>query len=111
MPGAEPYEYYGTDRSPTAGWRNEMTRLSVREVLTVDLAIGADFIDPTPTLVVHGRRDDFCSPDDAGRTYDRIMGPKELLWLETTNHIDLYDQPAYVDPAIDRTVAWMTKHL
>jgi fermentation-respiration switch protein FrsA (DUF1100 family) len=85
--------------------------LSVRELLTFDAAIGADFIAPTPTLIVHGRTDASCSPDDADAIFGRIDGPKELMWLDTTNHIDLYDQPAYVDPATERIVEWMTTHL
>lgn len=111
MPGAEPYEYYGTERSAAKGWRNKMTRLSIRELLTTDLAIGADFVGPTPTLIVHGRTDDFCSPAGAQDAFDRIDGTKELLWLDTTNHIDLYDQAAYVDPAVDRITEWMAEYL
>ena len=91
MGGAEPFEYYGTTRSTAPGWENRMTRLSVRELLTFDAAIGADFIGPTPTLIVHGRTDGFCSPDGAQNAYDRVDGTRELLWLDTTNHIDLYD--------------------
>ncbi len=111
MPGAEPFEYYGTERSAAPGWKNEMTRLSVRELLTTDLAIGADFIGPTPTLIVHGRTDGFCSPEGAQDAFDRIEGTKELMWLDTTNHIDLYDQSDYVDPAIDRITEWMAEYL
>lgn len=111
MPGAEPFEYYGTARSTAPGWKNQMTRLSIRELLTVDLAIGADFIGLTPTLIIHGRTDGFCSPDAAQNAFDRIEGTKDLMWLDTTNHIDLYDQPAYVDPALDRIVEWMAENL
>lgn len=111
MPGAEPWEYYGTERSASAGWRNRVTRLSIRELITFDAAIGADFIAPTPTLIVHGRRDDFCPPSDAQHVYDRITGPKELMWLDTTNHIDLYDQPDYVEPAVAQITVWMAEHL
>lgn len=111
MPGAEPFEYYGTDRSTAPGWENRMTRLSVRELLTTDLAIGADFIAPTPTLIVHGKTDNFCSPEGAQDAYDRIDGTKDLVWLETTNHIDLYDQPRFVEPALDRIVDWMADYL
>lgn len=111
MPGAEPFAYYGTERSAADGWENRMTRLSIRELLTFDAAIGADFIGPTPTLIVHGRTDDFCSPDGAQNAHDRISGTKELMWLDTTNHIDLYDEPAYVEPAIDRITEWMAEHL
>jgi fermentation-respiration switch protein FrsA (DUF1100 family) len=111
MPGREPWDYYGTSRSAGGAWENRMTRLSIRELLTVDLAIGADFIAPTPTLIVHGRTDDFCSPAGAQDAFDRIGGPKELLWLDTSNHIDLYDQPQYVEPAVARVAAWMEEHL
>ena len=34
MPGAEPFEYYGTARSAALGWKNQMTRLSIHELLT-----------------------------------------------------------------------------
>ena len=111
MPGREPWEYYGTERSAGGAWENRMTRLSIRELLTVDLAIGADFIGPTPALIVHGRIDDFCSPAGAQDAFDRIGGPKELMWLDTSNHIDLYDQPQYVEPAVDRVAAWMDEYL
>jgi len=111
MGGAEPFEYYGTTRSAAAGWKNQMTRLSVRELLTFDAAIGADFIGPTPTLIVHGRTDGFCSPQGAQDAYDRIDGTKELLWLDTRNHIDLYDQPDYVEPAVQRITEWMAEYL
>ena len=111
MAGEEPHAYYGTERSSTPNWVNQVTRLSVRTLLTVDLAGGADFLGPTPALVVHGRTDNFCSPAGAQAIYDRLTGPKDLMWLDTSNHIDLYDQPAYVDPAVDRVAGWMTEHL
>ena len=111
MPGAEPFEYYGTSRSTAAGWKNQMTRLSIRELLTFNAAIGADFIAPTPTLIVHGRTDLFCSPAAAASTFDRITGTKEMMWMDTSNHIDLYDQPAFVGPAIDRIADWMTTYV
>jgi hypothetical protein len=33
------------------------------------------------------------------------------MWLDTTNHIDLYDVPAYVDPAVARVTGWLAEHL
>lgn len=111
MPGAEPFEYYGTSRSASPGWVNRVTRLSIRELLTFDAAMGADFLGPTPALIVQGRRDDYWSPAAAQDIYDRLTGPKQLRWLETTNHIDLYDQPTFVDPAVHHIIRWMTEHL
>jgi fermentation-respiration switch protein FrsA (DUF1100 family) len=111
MPGAEPFAYYGTARGGAAGWRNEITRLSLRELLTFDAAIGADFLGPTPAIVVHGRTDAYCSPEQAAAIHERLAGPKRMLWLDTTNHIDLYDRPAYVGPAASALSVWFDEHL
>jgi len=111
MGGAEPFDYYGTDRSASPGWENRITRTSLYSLLTTDLASGADFISPTPWLMVHGRTDAYCSPDGAGAAFDRAGEPKEALWLDTTNHIDLYDVPAYVDPAVAAAEDWLARWL
>jgi uncharacterized protein len=112
MPGREPWEYYGTERSASPGWVNRVTRLSVRELLTFDAAIGADFLSGTPALFIHGRRDGFCSPGAAQATYRRAQtADKEFRWLDTTNHIDLYDNPAYVDPAVAYLSDWLSQRL
>jgi len=112
MPGREPWDYYGTGRSTAPGWTNRVTRLSVRELLTFDAAIGADFLAGTPALFIHGRRDDFCSPADADAVYQRAQtADKEFVWLDTTNHIDLYDNPAYVNPATTRLSDWLIERL
>jgi fermentation-respiration switch protein FrsA (DUF1100 family) len=112
MPGREPWDYYGTERSAAPGWANRVTRLSLRELLTFDAAIGADFLGGTPALFIHGRRDGFCSPAAAEDIYRRAQtADKEFVWLATTNHIDLYDNPAYVDPAAARLSDWLTERL
>ena len=35
------------------------------ELITVDLAMGADLISPTPLLFVHGRKDSYTTPEQA----------------------------------------------
>lgn len=111
MPGDEPWRYYGTDRAPSAGWVNRVTRLSIRELLTLDAAGAIDFLAPTPLLVVHGRTDAYCSPEGAARIYDRASGPRDICWLDTSEHIDLYDNPRFVGPAIERTAAFLADRL
>lgn len=111
MGGHEPFEYYGTERSASPGWVNQLTALSVRELVTTDLACGAEFIAPTPLLIVHGRTDAYCSPEGAQAVFDRAGGPKDILWLDTTNHIDLYDVERYVEPAVARCADWFSRHL
>jgi len=43
--------------------------------------------------------------------YDRLGEPKQLHWLPTANHIDLYDNPAFVEPAVEQVAAWLAAHL
>jgi uncharacterized protein len=111
MGGQEPFDYYGTDRAASPGWRNRVTVLSIRELITLDAAMAAEFISPTPMLVVHGRADDYCAPAGAQAVHDRAGEPKRLVWLPTTNHIDLYDNPVFVDPAVAEVAAWFDRHL
>lgn len=109
MPGREPWDYYGTTRSSSIGWINRVTTLSIRELITFDAAIGADFLADTPALFVHGHTDDFCSPKAAEHTYERARThDKKMVWLDTDNHIDLYDKPAFIEPAIAELVDWFT---
>jgi fermentation-respiration switch protein FrsA (DUF1100 family) len=111
MPGDEPYAYYGTDRAASPGWQNRVTRQSIRAVMTLDTASAAEFISPTPTLLVHGRTDAYCVPEGAQRVFDTAGDPKRLVWLDTSNHIDLYDNPVFVEPAIAEVSAWFGQHL
>lgn len=111
MSGDEPFAYYGTDRAASPGWRNRLTFTTIRELVTLDATGGIDLLADTPTVMVHGRTDAYCSPEQAASVFERLPGPKDLLWLDTTNHIDLYDVPAFVGPAVDRVGSWFDEHL
>jgi uncharacterized protein len=111
MPGAEPYAYYGTNRGASAHWENSVTRASIRELLTVDNMAGADFLSPTPGLIVHGVQDAYCSPDGARAAYERMGEPKDILWLDATQHIDLYDTEPYVTQAVAAVTAFLNQAL
>jgi uncharacterized protein len=105
MPGREPWDYYGTDRSAAASWENRITTRSIRELLTFDAAGAAALLPPTPLLVIHGRRDEYCSPDGARSVVER-HGSAELVWLDADEHVDLYDVDRFVGAAIDRLAPW-----
>jgi uncharacterized protein len=111
MPGREPFEYYGTPRSASPHWVNQVSELSWRELLTLDAGFAAALISPTPMLVIHGRTDDFLPPADAAWAYEQAGQPKEILWLDTANHIDLYDNDRFVGPAAQRAAVWFRQHL
>ncbi|WP_291418486.1 alpha/beta hydrolase [Actinophytocola sp.] len=111
MTGEEPYAYYGTDRSASPYWRNEVTRGSLHSLLTFDALGAADLLGSTPLLVVHGKADAYCSPELARELHERTPGVKEIRWLDTTVHIDLYDQEPYVTEAVQVTADFLRKHL
>jgi fermentation-respiration switch protein FrsA (DUF1100 family) len=111
MPGSEPFAYYGTARAASPHWRNQVTVASGYQVMTLDAVRAAELIAPTPLLVVHGTTDGYCPPEDAKDIYERAGEPKRLHWLPTTNHIDLYDVPEYVHPALDELTVFFREHL
>jgi uncharacterized protein len=111
MPGEEPYSYYGTSRGASPLWENSVTRASVRELITVDNMIGADFLSPKPGLIVHGVRDAYCSPEGAREAYERMGEPKHIVWLDSQLHVDLYDNDHYVSQAVAATAAFLHEHL
>jgi fermentation-respiration switch protein FrsA (DUF1100 family) len=111
MPGDEPYAYYGTDRSASPHWRNEVTRGSLYALMTFDALGAADLLAATPLQVVHGVEDAYCSPDLARELYERTPGVKEIRWLDTKVHIDLYDTEPYLGQAAGTTAEFLLKHL
>jgi uncharacterized protein len=42
---------------------------------------------------------------------DMEREPKEIMWVDAPNHIDLYDVERYIEPAINKTVEWFSKYL
>lgn len=111
MGGDEPYAYYGTPRSRSPHWRNEVTRGSLHSLMTFDALTAADLLADTPLLVVHGERDAYCSPALAQAAYDRAPGDKEILWLDASLHTDLYDNSLYVSQAVAATAAFLHRRL
>jgi uncharacterized protein len=99
MSGDEPYAYYGTARSRSPHWRNEVTRGSLHSLMTFDALGAASLLAATPLLVVHGRTDAYCAPELARTLYERKPGDKEIRWLDARQHIDLYDVEPYVSQA------------
>ncbi|KUJ70097.1 hypothetical protein ACZ90_07010 [Streptomyces albus subsp. albus] len=109
-PGPEPFAYYGTERGARPGWQNRCTALSVLQELTLDVDSYLPLLT-APLLIVHGSGDQAIPVADAEAAFAAAPEPKELLLLDTTNHIDLYDDDTYVLPAIDRAVSFFDSNL
>lgn len=97
MPGTEPWSYYSAH---TTNWVNRVTRGSLHSLMTLDVLAARPLLPPS--LVVHGRKDDYCSPELA-----EALHADETVWLDCERHVDLYDAEPYVGQA----VAAVTKFL
>ncbi|GAA2584658.1 alpha/beta hydrolase [Winogradskya consettensis] len=111
MGGAEPYAYYGTSRSAAEHWENRVTYGSLHSLMTFDALGAAPLLAATPLLIVHGRTDDYCSPELAEAAYQQATGPKEIRWLDAEQHIDLYDNEPFVTEAADAAAEFLHRHL
>jgi fermentation-respiration switch protein FrsA (DUF1100 family) len=111
MAGDEPWAYYGTARSAAETWENRVTRGSLHALLTFDVLGRAALLAETPLLIVHGRKDDYCSPELAARMHDETPGEKEIVWLDAEQHIDLYDREPYVSRAVTATAGFLRRTL
>jgi uncharacterized protein len=111
MIGDEPFEYYGTSRAWSPGWVNRYTTESIENLISYNAIPYTPHVSPTPLLIVHGKNDKYCLPKFAQEVYDLADEPKEILRLDTSNHIDLYDNEKYVGPAISKIVEWFNKYL
>jgi fermentation-respiration switch protein FrsA (DUF1100 family) len=111
MAGDEPYAYYGTARSTSEHWRNQVTRGSLHSLMTFDALGAAELLTDTALLVVHGTVDAYCSPELAAELHARARGHKEIAWIDCTQHIDLYDVDRYVDQAVTVTADFLHRRL
>ena len=108
MPSQEAYSYYErTSREAAPNWSWRMTAASLEPYLTFNAISEASLVAPTPLLIVHGTGDTTLLPEKAQAAYDAASEPKELIWIETHNHIELYDQDPYVSEAVGHVLGWL----
>jgi fermentation-respiration switch protein FrsA (DUF1100 family) len=108
MPNPEAYSYYErTSRDDAPNWSPRMTVASLEAYFVYNSIVHAPLVAPTPLQIIHGTRDTALLPEFAQKVYDAAVGPKELVWIETHNHIELYDQDPYVSEACGHVVRWL----
>jgi fermentation-respiration switch protein FrsA (DUF1100 family) len=112
MPNEEAYSYYDrTSKADARNWSRTMTADSLPSYLAYNAIPHARLLAPTPLMVIHGTRDGQLWPEFAQQAYDAAGGDKELVWLETHNHIELYDQDPYVSEAARHAIRWLDRYL
>ena len=108
MPTPEAYSYYErTWRDHASNWSWTTTAASLEPYLTFNAVSQAPLVAPTPLLILHGTTDATLLPELAQAAYEAATGPRELVWIETHNHIELYDQDPYVSEAVGQVLGWL----
>jgi fermentation-respiration switch protein FrsA (DUF1100 family) len=112
MPNPEAFSYYDrTSRSDAPTWENRVVAKSLQAYFTYNAVPDAPLVAPTPLLILHGTNDLFLWPEFAVQAYVAAGGDKQLTWIETHNHIELYDQDPFVSEAAERLVGWLDARL
>jgi len=112
MPVPEAYSYYDrTSKADAPNWSDKITAASLQPYFIYNSIVHARLVAPTPLLIVHGTRDTALLPEYAQQAYDAAISPKELIWIETHNHIELYDHDPYVSEACRQIVSWLARYV
>jgi uncharacterized protein len=112
MPNEEAHSYYErTSKADAPNWSPRMTAASLLPYFSYNAVVHAPLVAPTPLLIVHGTTDTKLLPEHAQKAYQAALGTKELVWIETHNHIELYDQDPYVSEAAAHTIRRLDQHL
>jgi uncharacterized protein len=108
----EGYNFYIQRKEQVApSWQNGVTVESQYNLMLYDAIPYAALVTPTPLLVVHGTIDDYFSPRYAQEVHETAGEPKKLVWIETTNHVQLYDIEPYVTEAAKAIASWLEAHM
>lgn len=98
---AEAREYYRTPRAQHPNSCNKVRLISLDKLIAFSATDRLDTLLTQPLLIVVG------SKSDARHFSDKLFNAaasadKELFVVEGATHVDLYDIPKYVDPAIEK---------
>jgi fermentation-respiration switch protein FrsA (DUF1100 family) len=68
-----------------------------------------DVISPRPVLLIAGEKADTRFYSQIA--YDKAKDPRELFIVPAATHIDLYDKPQFVGPAVVKLKQFFEKNL
>jgi len=105
----EGWEYYSSPRAQHPRSAQAMTWSSVDKIATFDAFRFIDTISPRPLLFILGSN--AVTKWMATEAFERAKEPKELFWIDGASHVDLYDKPEYVGPAVAKLSDFFHKEL
>jgi fermentation-respiration switch protein FrsA (DUF1100 family) len=105
----EGFDYYMTERACHPNTSNKYLFTSLELLFRFTGFDRIETISPRPLLFIAGSEaDTFYFSRQA---YDAAQEPKELFIVDNASHIDLYDKPEYVTPAVKKLTAFYTEYL
>jgi len=105
----EGHDYYRTGRAQHPNSPNRYMFSSLPLQMAFFPFAQLDTISPRPLLVIAGSKADtlFWSRE----VYEKAKEPKELHVIEGATHIDMYDRPQFVAPAVGKLADFFGRHL
>ncbi|NJB93199.1 alpha/beta hydrolase [Xanthomonas arboricola] len=105
----EGFEYYRTARGqhPNAVCRAIFSTMPAQMAFYAFEAL--DTISPRPILMIAGDKAD--SLYFSQEAFSKAIEPKELFLIPGASHIDMYDKPEYVGPAVQKLKEFFNSHL
>jgi uncharacterized protein len=105
----EGYEYYRTARAAHPNSPNRYAFSSLPLQMAYFPFDQLETISPRPLLVIAGSNADtlFWSEE----VHQKAKEPKELYVVDGATHIDMYDKPQFVGPAVTKLDAFFSQHL
>ncbi|MCD7900443.1 MAG: alpha/beta hydrolase [Bacteroides sp.] len=109
----EAYQYYLTPRGQHPNSTNELRFISMGSVIAFDAFHRIDKLLTQPLQIIVGAKGGaFKSFQDGKELYERAASKeKDLLIFEDASHYDLYDNPRYVDQAVEKFTEFFGKYL
>jgi fermentation-respiration switch protein FrsA (DUF1100 family) len=107
--GAEGFEYYRTPRGEHPRSTRAYPWESVDKIGAFDAYSLLSLIGQRPVLLIVGTR--AVTSWMSVEAFEKAVGPKELHWIDGASHVDLYDKPEYVNPAVAHLADFFQTHL
>ncbi|MFJ2281832.1 alpha/beta hydrolase [Pseudomonas sp. NPDC087803] len=102
-------DYYRTARAQHPNSPNKYVFTSIGRIAAYSSYDHIDLISPHPLLMIAGSEAD--TRYFSEMAIEKALEPKELVLIEGTSHIDLYDKEQFVGPAVEKMVGFFKQYL
>jgi len=107
--GVDGFEYYRTPRAEHPRSAKFFTWTSIDHMAIFDAFVAVPLIGQRPLLMVVGDR--AVTSWMSVEAFQKAVGPKKIHWIEGASHVDLYDKPEYVGPAVQKLTEFYWENL